>query len=188
MKITVINKRSSAGGNVYCIDGTEVAPGAQHEMSGRTAGELVFQSEQVTDDDVSVIGQIEGSDRAPIVCVMNVVADPAGDAAESLGEGFALKTEAGGDANVAPQMYMGVFDDADCQTPAVNATLDTATAGTINSGDATNLIKCTPTAAGAFACSVLDAEDEKVYMKAWPVGTDYVVDSSDTSDVTFTAA
>jgi hypothetical protein len=187
MKITVINKRPSTGDNVACVDGTSVAPGAQHEMPGRSAAELVYQM-GAADDDVAVIGEIDGTDRAPIINVMNVVADPAGGVDESTGEGFALKTEAGGDANVAPQMYMGVFDDADCQTPAANAVLDTATSGTIDSGAGTNLIKCTPTAAGAFACSVEDAEDEKVYMKAWPVGTDYIVDSSSTSDVTFTAA
>jgi hypothetical protein len=188
MKITVINNRPSSGDAVYCVDGVQVAPGSQHEMTGYPASDLLFEIENLQDDDVMVVGEIEGSDRAPLVCDMKDPGDPAGGAAEQTAEGFDLETEAGAAANVAPQMYMGVFDDATCQVPAVNATLDTATTGTINSGAGTNLIKCTPDATGEFACSVLDAEDEKVYMRAWPVGIDYVIDSSEVADVEFTAA
>ena len=186
MKITVVNKRASTGDAVYCVDGTSVAPGASHEMTGRSAAELIYQQGSA-DDDVAVLGELEGSDRAPIVCNMKAIADPAGGATTSAGEGFDLETEAGAAANVAPQMYMGAFDDADCTIPAENATLDTASTGTIDSGGGTNLLKVTPDATGEFACTLTDAEDETVYMRAWPVGTDYVVDSSDTTSAEFTA-
>lgn len=188
MKITVVNKRASTGSAVYCIDGTSVSPGAQHEMTGRGKDEVVFEITNLSDDDVAVLAEIEGADRAPIVCDMKAIADPAADATTSAGEGFDLLTEAGAAANVAPQMYMGAFDDATCQTPAANATLNTASAGTIDSGGGTNLLKVTPSATGEFACTLTDAEDEVVYMKAWPVGTDYIVDSSDITTAEFTAS
>jgi len=186
MKITVINKRASGEDNVYCLDGTQLAPGEQHEMLGRTKEDVVFAI-GVQDDDVSIVAEIEGSDRAPVVCTMKDPADPAGGVDTLAGVGFDLLTEAGAAANVAPQMYMGVFADADCQTPSTTATLDTATTGTIDSGAGTNLLKVTPDAAGEFACSVDDTADETVYLKAWIVGTGYIVDSGSTDDVTFTA-
>jgi len=186
MKITVINKRPTTGERVSCVDGTTVEPGSQHEMLGRSVTEAVFQL-GVQDDDVAVNVEIEGDDRAPVVCVMKSPADPAGGAATLAAVGFDILTEAGAAANVAPQMYMGVFDDEDCQTPAVTGQLSTAVTGTIDSGTGTNLVKCTPDAAGEFSCSVDDAEDETVYLKAWIVGTGYIVDSSSIHDVTFTA-
>lgn len=185
MEITVINRRPTGGNNVYCVDQTQVAPGSQHTMTGRAKDDVIFQK-AVQDDQVTVLAKIEGSDRAPIICDMKNPADPAGGVNTLAGVGFDLETEAGAAANVAPQMYMGVFDDAACQIPAVHGNLSTPTTGTINSGSGTNLIKCTPSAAGVFACSVNDTTDEKVYLKAWIVGTDYVIDSSDTDDVTFT--
>ena len=188
MKITVINKRPAGGDAVYCVDGVQVTPGAQHEMPGQDKEGLIFQLAS-QDDDVSVIGEIEGSDRSPLVCKMKVVADPVIDATESDGEGFDLLTEAAAAANVAPQMYVGAFEDSDCQTPHVTATLGAADTpvGTIDSGSGTNLLKVTPTTAGVFECKITETTlPETVYLKAWPVGTDYVVDSSDTASAAFT--
>lgn len=186
MKITVINKRPSTGENVYCVDGTQVEPGSQHEMLGRTKEDVLFMI-GVQDDYVTILSEIEGNDRAPLICDMKDPGDPASGVATMAGVGFDLETEAAAAANVAPQMYIGVFDDADCQTPAENADLDTATTGTIDSGAGTNLLKVTPSAAGVFACSVNDAEDEIVYIKAWPVDIEYIIDSSDVDSVEFTA-
>lgn len=188
MQITVINKRASTGNKFSCVDGTTVAPGAQHAMAGRSKAEYIHQMTLAAGDtDIAVVGQLDGAERSPVVCDMKDIADPAGGATTSAGEGFDLKTEAGAAANVAPQMYLGAFDDATCQTPATNATLDTASTGTIVSGGGTNLLKVTPDATGEFACTLTDAEDEVVYLKAWPVGTDYVVDSSDSTTTEFTA-
>jgi hypothetical protein len=185
MEITVVNKRATGGASVYCVDGIQVDPGESHVMTGRTAGELIFQQAS-SDDDVAVIAKLEGSDRAPIVCTMKDVADPEADATTSAGEGFDLLTEAGAAANVQPAMYLGAFDDADCTVPAGNATLNTASTGTIVSGGGSNLLKVTPDAAGEFACTLTDTVVETVYLRAWPVGTDYVVDSSDTTSTAFT--
>jgi hypothetical protein len=188
MKVTVINNRPVGGESVYCVDNTAVEPQAEHEMTGRTKAEVVFQMGVADGNTVMVLAEIEGDDRAPVICDMKDPGNPAGGAATMAGVGFDIETEAGAAANVAPAMYLGVFDDEDCTIPAVNATLDTATTGTIDEGAGTSLLKVTPSAAGIFACSVDDAEDETVYIKGWPVGTDYIVDSSDIDDVVFSAA
>lgn len=187
MKITVINNRPSGGDAVPCVDGTQVEPGETHEMLARSAEELIYMMGQADGNTVLVLGQIEGNDRAPIVNVMKKPADPAGGAATLAGVGFDLMTEAGVAANVNPQMYMGVFDDAACTIPSVTGQLSTATVGTIDEGTGTNLIKCTPDATGDMTLSVDDAADEIVYLKAWPVGTGYIIDSSDIDSVEFTA-
>lgn len=189
MQITVYNNRATGGDRVSCVDGTTVAPGSSHTMVGRSKAEYTFQmTASLSDADVKVLAALEATDRAPIVVAMNAIADPAADATTSAGEGFALQSEAGAAANVAPAMYLGAFDDEDCLIPAVNATLDTASSGTIVSGSGTNLLKVTPTSAGAFACTLTDEEVEVVYLKAWPADASYVVDSSDTTSAEFTVS
>lgn len=185
MKITVINKRPVTGLGVYCVDGTTVIPGAQKEMTGRSKADVIFQLAS-QDDDVTVNAEIEGSDRAPIICDMKNPADPGSGVGTAAACGFDLETEAAAAANVAPQMYMGAFDDAACQIPSTTGTLDTAATGTIDSGAGTNLLKVTPDAAGEVSVTLTNSADTTIYMKAWPVGTDYVIDSKETDEVTFT--
>lgn len=186
MKVTVINKQATGEPSLYLIDGTQLASGAQHEMLARSKEDLLFQI-GLQDDNVAVLAEIEGSDRAPIVNTMKTPADPGSGVATCAACGFDLLTEVGGAAGVAPQMYMGVFSDALCQTPSTTGTLDTAATGTIDDGDGTNLIKCTPDATGEFSVTLTDTADETVYLKAWIVGIGYIVDSSSIDEVTFTA-
>lgn len=188
MKITVINNRASTGEKVPCVDGTSVAPGATHVMLGRSKEDVIYQMDHADGNTVIVIAQLEGDDREPIVCDMKNPSDPAGGATTCAACGFDLEDTAGTAANVAPQMYLGAFDDAACTTPAANATLDTAAAGTIDAGAASNLLTVTPSATGEVSVTLTDAEDETVYLKAWPVGTDYIIDCSETDSVEFTAA
>lgn len=195
MKITITNNRPSGGLNVYAVDGVQVAPGEQHAMVGRTASELIFQM-SVMDDYVSVIGELEGEDRSPLICQMKDVADPAGDATESDQEGFDILDEVGAATTNQSPMYIGVFDDADCSVPSAVATLAAAgtPVGTIQSGSGTNQMKVTPAAAGTFECKVVIPAAATVattyYIKAWPqaTSTSYVIDSSCTESVTFTPA
>jgi hypothetical protein len=168
-----------------CVDGTTVAPGEQHEMLGRSRTELIFQMNS-QDDDVTVLGALEGDDRSPLINTMKAPADPAGGVVVLAGEGFDLLDEAGAAANKDPQMYLGVFDDADCQTPSVDGTLDTAAVGTIDDGAGTNLLKVTPSAAGVVSVTLTATADGEFWLKAWPVGTEYVIDASDTHKTTFT--
>lgn len=196
MKITVINKRPTGGLSVQVLDGTQVAPGAQHEMTGRSAAELIFQM-AIADADIAVVGELEGEDRSPLVCTMKTVADPAGDAVESDQEGFDILDEAGSATTNQSPMYIGIFDDEDCQTPSVIGTLEAAgtPVGTIQSGEETNLMAVTPAATGDFECkAVIPAavvgDDVTYYIKAWPqpTSTSYVIDSSSVTSVTFSAA
>jgi len=183
MKITVINNSSTA---VPCVDGTQCEAGATHEMPGRVAADITYMMAFASGNDVIIEVELEAMDRSPIVCTMKKPADPAGGVVELAGVGFDLLTQAGAAANVDPQMYMGAFDDAACTIPSVDAVLDTATSGTIDDGTGTNLIKVTPTAAGVFACKVTVTAPAAVHLKAWPVGSDYAIDNSDSDVVTFT--
>jgi len=186
MQITVINNRPSTGDKIWLPNGTSVAPGATAVLTGRSRDEAIMLLAYNTPPTVKVLLALDANDRSPLICDMKNPADPAGGANTLAGVGFDLETESGAAANVAPQMWMGVFDDAACTIPAVHGTLNTASAGTINSGAGTNLLKVTPSATGEFACTLTDTTDEKVYLKAWQVGTSYIIDAGDTDDVTFT--
>jgi len=187
MKITIVNKRASGGENAYALDGVQVEPGSQHEMTGRDTADVIFEIANVQDDDVAVLSELEGMDRSPIVCDMKAPADPAADTFVLAGEGFDLEDEAGAAVTTSPQMYLGVFDDAACQTPSVDGTLDTAATGTIDAGAGTNLLKITP-ASGVVSVTLTATGAGEFWLKAWPVGGDYIVDSSDVHKTTFTAS
>jgi len=189
MKITVINKRVASefgADHVMCVDGTTVNPGEQHEMLGRSRTELIFQM-NVQDDDVSVLGELEGDDRSPLINQMKTPADPAADTFTLAGEGFDILDEVGAAFDTDLQMYLGVFDDADCQTPSEDGTLDTAATGTIDAGAGTNLLKVTPDA-GVVSVTLTATGAGEFWLKAWPVETDYIVDASDSHKTTFTAS
>jgi len=187
MQITVINNRPTGGLKVPCVDSTSCAPGETHVMANRDVNEVSMQMAYAEENVVLVLCQIEGNDRAPIVCEMKHPADPAGGTGTLAACGFDLETEAAVAANVAPSMYFGAFDDEECTIPAVTATLDTAATGAIDAGAGTNLLTVTPDAAGELSVTLTDSADEIVYMKGWPVGTDYIVDSSQIDEVEFTA-
>jgi len=153
-------------------------------MLGRSTTELIFQKNS-QDANVAVLGELEGDDRSPLICDMKAPADPAADTFELAGEGFDLLDQAGDAFDTDIQMYLGVFDDADCQTPSVDGKLGTAVTGTIDAGANTNLVKVTP-AAGVVSLKLTATGPGVFYLKAWPVGTEYVVDSSDSHTTTFT--
>jgi hypothetical protein len=187
MEITVINNQAAGTARVPCVDSTTLGPGETHVMPGRSSAEVSLQMAYANGNDVMVLAQIEGNDRAPLVCAMKKPADPAGGVGTLAACGFDLETEAAAAANVAPQMYLGVFEDAACTIPATTATLDTAATGTIDAGAGTSLLTVTPSAAGVVSVTLTDTADEVVYLKGWPVGTDYIVDSSDVHAPEFTA-
>lgn len=184
MKITIINNTTAT--QVVAADQTTVDPGETHVMLGRSVDEAIFQMNIADGNDVMVLVEIEGNDRAPIIAAMKAPADPAGGTFTLAAEGFDLETEAGAAANVAPQMYLGVFDDAELTIPSVDGTLDTAATGTIDDGAGTNLLKVTPAATGEVSVTLTATGAGVFYLKAWPVGTGYIVDASDVHVTTFT--
>lgn len=185
MKITIINNSSDiVTGPGY----TYVDPGETKEYEGRSALELDIIRGEISASDVLVLGEMEGADKAPIICTLKDPGDPAGGDAVQSGEGFDLLTEAGAAANVQTKMYFGLFDDEDCTVPAENATVTNAATGTIDSGVDTNVALVTPDATGEFSCDIADSEDEKVYIRAWPkADQEYTVECIGIEDVTFSA-
>lgn len=185
MKITVINNSS---GIVPCVDSSNCLPGTTRVMLNRSREEVAIQMDHAVTNEVIVIAELDAQELDPIICQMKHPADPAGGVNTCAGVGYDLKEMDGTtDANVQPQMYLGVFDDAACTIPAVHGTLNTAAKGTIDSGAGTNLLKCTPDATGEMSVTLTDTTDETVHIKAWPVGTNYVIDCSDIDSVTFSA-
>jgi len=181
MQITIVNNSDEL---VLAPDGHFVPAGGSATMVARSKQELVVLLSKVGSD-VIVTAELDGVDFDPVVCDVKDIADPVGGVNDSAGEGFDILDLEGAAANVAPSMYFGVFSDAACTQLSTTATVHTATTGTIVSGSGTSLAVVTPSAAGVFACTVTDTEDETVYVKAWQHGTKYVVDTSDTSSITF---
>lgn len=188
MQITVINNNpaSSDGSNTVPLpDSTSVKPGEQKTMAGRTQAEAQLLISGYQSDTVIIRTALEAIDRAPIVATMKADATPGGGVGTAAAIGANLESQDGTSENVQAQMYLGCFDDVACSVPAINATLDTAAAGTIDSGGGTNLLKMTPSVTGETSVTMTNAEDEVVYVKQWPVGADYTVDSSGVQSATF---
>ena len=187
MQITVINNRPAGGAIVPLPDSTSVGPGESKVMTGRTQAEAQLLITNYQSEDVIIRTALEAIDRAPIVATMKANVTGSGGATTAVGVGAQLASQDGTSESIQPQMFLGCFDDAACTVPAVNATLDTAAAGTIDEGAGTNLLKITPSATGETSVTITDAEDEVVYIKQWPVDADYTVDSSGTQTATFSA-
>lgn len=188
MKITVINKRATGGMPVTCVDSTQCKPGETHEMLGRSQNDYIAQMGLSSGNEIIVRAELDAMDYPPFVNVMKTPADPAGGVYDLAGCGFDLKElDLATDANKQPQMWMGIYSDAACTVPSITAHLDTATKGTINSGSGTSLIKVTPDATGEFACTCSDTAARVLYLKAWPVASDYEIDSSRKHTLTLTA-
>ena len=65
---------------------------------------------------------------------------------------------------VSQVLQFAAFDDTDLTDPATNATLDTATKGTIIGGAGTPALKVKTDSNGEFACTLTDGMDETVYL------------------------
>lgn len=85
-------------------------------------------------------------------------------------------------------VHVGVFDDAICETAAVNATLDTAAKGSIEAGGGSAELLVKTSTDGEFACTLTDAVDETVYLAAKGGGYGQgVLDGQDVGSVEFSA-
>jgi hypothetical protein len=183
MLITIVNNSTA---DVVGPGDRTVAAGASGTFAGRTEAELLYYQGLLLSTTVQVHGTLEDADYPPLVNTMKNPADPAGGVVVLAGVGFDILDIAGAAANVAPQMYLGVFDDLACTIPSVDGTLDTITTGTIDAGDGTNRLTVTPSAAGVVACRVVVTADATVYLKAWMVAAGRVIDTSDVDTVVFT--
>jgi hypothetical protein len=183
MKITIVNRSSS---QVQGAGMVSVAAGGTLVQTGRTQAEYA-QLVANADSDVQIHGELEAADYSPIKAVMKTPADPGSGVATIVGVGFDLKSLDGVAVSVQPKFWIGVFADAAGETLITTADFDTATAGTFDSGENTNLAKVTPSATGEFACSLTDTADETVYIRVWPVSEQRFIDTSGYDTVTFSA-
>jgi hypothetical protein len=102
--------------------------------------------------------------------------------------GFQLKDQFGNDVARVVKVGFGVYDDTDGVTPGTNATLDTATAGSILSGAASNELEVLTDATGKFTCTLTNTTDEEVFlMGAQPVVGAPPLECEDRESVTFSA-
>lgn len=125
-------------------------------------------------------------DRAPIV-ELDETADVSGGGTTAV-VGLQLKDAAGRNVERAVKLTFGVYDDADADGAASNATLATATAGSIVSGGGTAELVILTSATGKFTCTLTDASDETVYLAAGlatPGGA--LADCMDRESVAFSA-
>lgn len=102
--------------------------------------------------------------------------------------GFQLRDNGGNPIAKAMKVGFGVYDDVNGVTPGANATLDTATAGSILSGAGTAELEVLTDATGKFTCTLTDAADETVQLIGAPAANGGpAVDATDREAVTFSA-
>jgi hypothetical protein len=102
--------------------------------------------------------------------------------------GFQLKDQNGQLIKRAVKCGFGVFDDVNGVTPSVAATLDTATAGSIIAGAASNALTVLTDANGKFTCTLTNATDEtNTLMGTQPTTGAPPLECEDREDVTFSA-
>lgn len=187
MKITIVNNSSSP---VPAPGEVSVPAGGSLVLSDRTLEEYQSAVERFAADNVEVCCELEVGDLPPLQCVMKNPADPAADATTLAGVGFDMLDLYGAAFSTTDKMYLGVFDDAACTIPSTTATLGTATTGTIESGENTNVVEVSP-AGGVFACSVdiPSAAAQVVYLKAWAHADNArAMDTHGTDTVTFSVS
>ena len=122
--------------------------------------------------------------------IVNVKMDTAADAtggATTTTVGLQLQNAQGENLALQTVVEFGVFDDAVLATPAVAATLDTETEGTIVGGAGTAALKIRTAANGRFTCTLTDAVDETVWLGCSPSFGSPIVDCRDIDAVTFSA-
>jgi hypothetical protein len=101
--------------------------------------------------------------------------------------GFQLRGSGGDKHEVEELVQFAVFDDENFSVPAVNADLDTASAGTIIAGGGSAALKVKTDATGLFKCTLTDTVDETVYLACDAAFGGPMVDCRDIDDVTFSA-
>jgi len=84
-------------------------------------------------------------------------------------------------------LALSVFDDAYAATLSPNATFNTATAGTINSGAGSSQVLVTTDASGAFSCTMTNVIDETVYVTCGLSEVSPVLDTKDIAAVIYSA-
>lgn len=101
--------------------------------------------------------------------------------------GFQLKNVKGENLKLEAVLEFAVFDDEEMSIPAVNATLDTATKGTIIAGGASAALKVKTDENGKFTCTLTNAVDEQVFVGSSPSFGSPILDCRELDAITFSA-
>lgn len=120
----------------------------------------------------------------------NIGMDDAADAtggATTTTAGFQLRNVKGDDLALQTVVEFAVFDDSGLATPASNATLDTATAGTILSGGGSSALKVETDSTGKFTCTLTNTVDESVFLACNQTFGGPLTDCREIDQVTFSA-
>lgn len=181
MKLNVTNNRADP---LYIeTRGISIAAGASIVLSSATELDIAALKDEA---DVVVTIDYEAGDLK--VMVWDWVSLPAGSggATTSAIEGR-IVDQFGLPIAETVLLKLGAFDDAFCKTVAANATLNTATKGTIKDGAASNALIIETSADGEFACTLTDASDETVYLAACGGYGMGILDAQDIGSVEFSA-
>lgn len=125
------------------------------------------------------------ADDKILVVAIDDVADVSGGGTTAA-VGFQLQDVEGNDVAEVVTVRFGVYDDLGGDT-AANATLNTATDGTILSGAGTAELVVRTSATGGFACTLTDASDETVYLLCSACPGSPPLDCRDSDSVEFSA-
>lgn len=99
--------------------------------------------------------------------------------------GFQLKNVKGDKLKEEAIVEFAVFDDGELATPAVNATLDTASKGTILDGGGSAALKVKTNNKGKFTCVLTNFIDEQVFVGSSPSFGTSLLDCREIDAITF---
>lgn len=99
--------------------------------------------------------------------------------------GFQLKNVKGDKLKEVAILEFAVFDDVELATPAVNATLDTASKGTIIDGAGSAALKVKTDSKGKFTCKLTNFIDEQVFVGSSPSFGTSLLDCREVDAITF---
>ncbi len=164
MQIKCVNNSTSM---VPMPGDVPVVAGATKTVTARTRAEAEAFQQAYSASDVIIELTLETAELEPLVCTMKTPADPGSGVGTLAVCGFDLEDLEGNAFAIQSPMFLAVFDDAALTVPSVNGTLDTAAAGTIDSGAGTNSLEVTPDSSGIISITLTQSDDIQCWIKAW---------------------
>ena len=122
--------------------------------------------------------------------IMNVKMDDAQDVSgggTTRAVGFQVTDFSGANLSTQVKLELAASDDVGLTQPATNATLNTATQGTILDGAASNTLIVQTSTSGRFTCTLTDFSDETVFLSCKSVHGTPLIDCREFDSVTFSA-
>ena len=180
MIITIVN----LGKDSVSIDGLKLTLGAYEHKTVTTDGDVKKSTAEELDaykkngrisystaEDTSIPDEFEDAQIAMLNSLIKVrmidAPDVSGGGTTQV-VGFSITNMNDIPFAMPVLVELAVFDDSDVSNFALNASLDTATKGTILGGAGTAALKVKTDANGEFECTLSDLVDETVYLACSP--------------------